>query len=336
MSTGKRYAKIAPLSVEDQARFAMLALQFYAPLNHKQMCGIIGAPVPQPSEPIYPFSGWQYIEYLGKSGILPQADAYHQVLDELLKRLVSAGYLKSIPWGGRSVTLGEHYYAMHEFTTLERQGNYWLTKALGPAYAYKCYSPFVLQLSGRTSTGDCHAGSGIAIGKHHVLTCAHVVNDMTLDEQQEIGGNRLRVIRSIPHQEVDVALVEFEGELPTMPGLAFEEPWVGSTVYTMGFPLIPLSRSPALVMQSGEVTAPIFTTIPGQDIFLFSAVARPGNSGGPIISSSGRVVGIVSQELFAEAERPITPFFAGIATSTIKTAVEELSVGVSLPVETFD
>ncbi|CAM5742414.1 hypothetical protein MAUB1S_01516 [Mycolicibacterium aubagnense] len=79
-------------------------------------------------------------------------------------------------------------------------------------------------------------------------------------------------------------------------------------------------------------------------IFLYSAIARPGNSGGPIIAHDGRVIGIVVEHSMetsssdpdgaasAEQRQPstdadrsdIAPFYRGIPTSEILRALRNL------------
>jgi S1-C subfamily serine protease len=89
-----------------------------------------------------------------------------------------------------------------------------------------------------------------------------------------------------------------------------------------------------LVLQGGEVSVEQMTSLHGHELFLFSAIARPGNSGGPILSESGHAVGIVTQELSEQDSRD-QPFHAGIATATLAQAIRELDCGVCLPVETW-
>jgi len=87
-------------------------------------------------------------------------------------------------------------------------------------------------------------------------------------------------------------------------------------------------------MQGGEVSVERVTAFSGEAFFLFSAIARPGNSGGPILSEDGHVVGIVTKEL-SEDDPVRQPFHAGIATSTLAAAVSELGSPIELPVETW-
>lgn len=71
---------------------------------------------------------------------------------------------------------------------------------------------------------------------------------------------------------------------------------------------------------------------------LFSAIARPGNSGGPVVAMDGRVVGIVTRSLERDKEEadfmaPM-PFFAAVPSKLIAQALTELDGGgTSLPWE---
>ncbi|MFD2436298.1 S1 family peptidase [Modicisalibacter luteus] len=107
-------------------------------------------------------------------------------------------------------------------------------------------------------------------------------------------------------------------------------------MYTLGYPRIPLSTEPSLVMQRGEVTNPEVTMFSGDKVFLYSAVARPGNSGGPIISESGHVVGIVTESLEENTTQSGMPFHAGIKTAELTSAVAELDANIELPIETYE
>jgi S1-C subfamily serine protease len=159
---------------------------------------------------------------------------------------------------------------------------------------------------------------------------------MVLDQRQSFGDREFKVVRLLPHDKIDVALVEFESELPPLPGLAFRDPVVAEKVYNLGYPRIPLSREPALVMQRGEITSSRIKTFSCEEVFLYSAIARPGNSGGPVIAANGHVVGLVTEELSEEASKSGMPFHAGVGTSEILRAILELEASVQLPVEAYE
>ncbi len=184
--------------------------------------------------------------------------------------------------------------------------------------------------------GDIVAGSGILISSSKILTCAHVITDMKVNETLFAYGQEVKVLNCIPHDRVDVGIIEitnidnFDEEQ-----IAFVEPSLLDEVYLMGFPKIPDIREAPLTIQKGEVNNLDSTLFDGWKIFLFSAISRPGNSGGPIISHTGNIIGIVTGELFSkpkEGKRETTlPFYAGIPTSQITEALLELNDEFSLP-----
>lgn len=59
----------------------------------------------------------------------------------------------------------------------------------------------------------------------------------------------------------------------------FAEPNILDEIYVMGFPKIPFTREATLIVQRGEVNSINTTALDGSNVFFFSAVARPGNSG---------------------------------------------------------
>ena len=76
----------------------------------------------------------------------------------------------------------------------------------------------------------------------------------------------------------------------------------------------------------------------GTDLFLYSAISRPGNSGGAIVSDDGYVVGITTEltEGQYSKEIPFSPHYAGIPAHVIARAVDEMNLGIQVPYETFD
>ena len=175
----------------------------------------------------------------------------------------------------------------------------------------------------------------------HVLTCRHVVEDMKVDEVQTFQQKRFRVGEKsvFVHSRDDVAVIRVDdSRLAPVPGLAFLAPTIGQTVYSFGYPIVPQVRSAYLVMQSGEVTNERVISLEGEELFLYSATARPGDSGGAIVSEDGYVVGMATNLTDGRyaREEVIAPHFAAIPARTIATAVGELDLGVSIPYETFD
>jgi len=101
---------------------------------------------------------------------------------------------------------------------------------------------------------------------------------------------------------------------------------ISDSIYGPRYPRIPFTTAPAIILHRGEVTADQVQTFDKANLFLYSALARPGNSGGPVISSSGYVVGIATRQLDEKTlkdEQPWLeqPFYAGVGSTEIRRAL---------------
>jgi len=310
-----------------------LALKFFGAMSYRDMCEVLGK-VPA-EQRIEPFSGMEFLRYLKATDSFPESGRYMLRIDEFLSHLATKNVLVEVGRTGGPI-LGRNYYFMTELSSLQRQGSLWLASALGPEFLFEAYSQCIVQITGVDADGDVHAGTGIAISPRWILTCAHVLTDMSVDRTQTVLGRSMEVLRTLAHPDIDVGLVEVNMDLTTLPGLSFRDPLVAEPVFTLGYPRVPLTKDASLVMQKGEVTNPCVTLLHGQSVFLYSAIARPGNSGGPVISEAGHVVGMVTEELFEEGKGSRMPFHAGIRTADLLTAISDLVPDLSLPVETFE
>lgn len=127
------------------------------------------------------------------------------------------------------------------------------------------------------------SGTGLVIDESHVLACGHALSDMKVDERQQIQGSEYEIkADSIHwHTEIDVGLLRVEGPpLFPIPGLRMQVPTVGQTVYSLGHPKLPGLRDASVTMQQGAVTNESVTSLCGERLSLYSAIARPGNRGG--------------------------------------------------------
>lgn len=115
-------------------------------------------------------------------------------------------------------------------------------------------------------------------------------------------------------------------------------------MYRFGYSRIPCAvptdggDSP-MVMQSGEVTNDSVAVFGDREVFLYSAMSRPGDSGGVIVSEDRYVVGTTTELSDARmAGRDGDEVFSphdGIPADVAARAVDELDLGVRLPYETF-
>ena len=90
--------------------------------------------------------------------------------------------------------------------------------------------------------------------------------------------------------------------------------------------------------QPGAVTNESVTSLSGESLFLYSAISRPGNSGGPVMSEDGYLVGLSIVDATGQyhPDEAFSPHYAGIPAQVVVKAVEELGVGVQLPFESVE
>ena len=216
-----------------------------------------------------------------------------------------------------------------------------LVPVLGPECLYRLCAPGLVHITGTNKPGDAVAGTGLVIHPFYVLTCRHVVSDMTVDEKQWFQRRGYAVNNEFVlfHSEVDVAAVRVHGApLTPLKGAIFQLPIVAQTVYTLGYPKLPGLRDAAVTMQQGAVTNDSVTSLAGESLFLYSAISRPGNSGGPVVSEDGYIVGLSIVDATAEYHQDglFSPHYAGIPSRVVVSAVGSLGLDIELPFEEYE
>jgi S1-C subfamily serine protease len=146
------------------------------------------------------------------------------------------------------------------------------------------------------STNQCHQGvegSGFVYAPDRVMTNAHVVAGVTTPvvdvNNTSVPG---RVVYYNPDADVAVIAVPTGTARP----LRFAEARGGDAVAILGFP-----QNGPYDVQTGRVRADQRLRSPDiyghgtviRDVLSLRGLIRPGNSGGPVVDSAGRVVGVV-------------------------------------------
>jgi S1-C subfamily serine protease len=140
-------------------------------------------------------------------------------------------------------------------------------------------------------------GSGFIFAPQHVMTNAHVVAGVR-DPSVALPGPGAevlpaRVVLYDPNRDVAVLYVPGLARHP----LAFNGPVpTGADAVVAGYPLDgPLTATPARIAGDQEVTGPnIYANRQvTREVYTLRAKVREGNSGGPLLSPSGRVDGVV-------------------------------------------
>lgn len=141
-------------------------------------------------------------------------------------------------------------------------------------------------------TSPDSTGSGFAVGLAQVVTNAHVVEECV---RVTVGGGQPATVLSSDVRS-DLALLAVPAKT-TIASLRAGRLRQGDTIAVVGYPLRGLLASGAQVT-AGNVSA--LAGMQNDSRFVqISAPVQPGNSGGPLVDSSGNVVGVVVSKLNA-------------------------------------
>jgi S1-C subfamily serine protease len=139
-------------------------------------------------------------------------------------------------------------------------------------------------------------GSGFVYAAERVMTNAHVVAG-TRDVQVEANGERRPGEVVVYDPRRDLAVIYVPGlRAPVMPFV--QKPAVtGADAIVLGFPLDgPYDARAARVRDVSNITGPdIYDSENNvtREIYTIKALVRSGNSGGPLVTPNGRVLGVI-------------------------------------------
>ena len=325
----------APWGLVTKLKTAVSAIRFFNPQNGAESRRAIGL---EPDED-QPLSLMDFARYLEKTnafdGRKPNLLRVVQILDAMTREGILQNFGSQ---AGEARVFNDRFLFMFPASGSRARaaGQLWLAPVLGPELLYHAVGSGVVQITGRNSKGDETAGTGIVLSAHTILTARHVVEDMQVHQEQLFQGvNCIVNGESIKFHDVqDVAFITVKQTLRPVSGLILHPPRVGQKVFMLGYPWVPLVCSAPLVMHSGEVTTGSVQLANGESAFLYSATTRPGNSGGPIISADGYLLGLASKDLTIRAEEDwFAPHYAGVDATTVLRTVPEMGLDIKLPFE---
>ncbi len=132
----------------------------------------------------------------------------------------------------------------------------------------------------------------------HIVTNQHVIDGCVGDILGNLTGEAPVKLRLVSSDETnDLALLQAPGSFKTVAAIRDKAIHSGDSVVAIGFPFHGLLTSDFTVT-TGIVSS--LSGIQNDTRFLqISAAVQPGNSGGPLLASSGEVVGVVAAKLNA-------------------------------------
>jgi S1-C subfamily serine protease len=341
---------------------AMYAHQFFNIVHDPEVARAIGKTIPPTSTdtadgrpqtlPFDPWSVLDFSKYLGALGLPSANNAI--ALTQLLGSLERAGLLWLVGRDPGLPIMAERYVSPGQISKGQRGGNLWLSAVFGAQLIIPSYNAVTVQLAGHDHDGNPvdNWGTGLVVDHNHIITNKHVVTGLAgtssgmsiYPSRHDADAERVDCSGiAHPHPSLDVAVIKFdlpEGKyIPRLAGMAFRDPDWADDVYVFGYPRVPMTAEMAITVQRGQVVTPVATTIPDrQKIFLYSAIARPGNSGGPIVAQDGRVIGLVvedsAESQSTDAGPAAAPFYRGIPSSEVIRALDDIDFGGIVEMDT--
>ena len=328
----------APWGLDSRLKLVALVCGFFDVNKVAASHAAIGSKPANP-ENATPLSVTDFLKYLETTNVFHKTPNALRVA-RIVEEMVSAGLL--VPGGHAKPAIAglSNHYLYLPTADKARQGPFCLVPVLGPEYLYRLCAASLVHISGR-NVGVAVAGTGLVVDQRHVLTCRHVVSDMELDRRQVFQSRQYEITDGSVHchPDIDIAVMRVDGPpLSAVAGILLQAPVVAQTVYTLGYPKLPGRRDASVTMQQGAVTNESVTSLAGERLFLYSAIARPGNSGGPVMSENGYVVGLSVVDAIGQYdnEDAFSPHYAGIPAQVLVRAVEDLGLGIQLPFQGYE
>lgn len=143
--------------------------------------------------------------------------------------------------------------------------------------------------------GQNQTGTGFVVAPDRIVTNAHVVAGVDAPIVEAPGGQTLegRVVYLDPVDDLAVVAVEGLAAPPLGLSPALD---VGADAVVEGYPYGgPSTRGPAQVLAVSTESIPDIygSQRTPREVYTLAAVVQPGNSGGPLLSTDGRVAGVV-------------------------------------------
>jgi S1-C subfamily serine protease len=199
--------------------------------------------------------------------------------------------------GEAAIIIGEFYKRNDQwkFRALSEGSAYGLS-AFGRKIGLEVDDRHPRRPSGGSGGGPRHesaTGTAFVVAPGHVMTCAHVIEDMSVLHITSLQG-RYKVEPVVVDRRNDIALLRVQGAAP-LDALTFREGEgcePGDTVVVLGYPLASISGGGLQVTQGG--ISGLFGLHSDASLFQFTAPIQPGSSGSPLFDQGGAVIGMVT------------------------------------------
>lgn len=164
-------------------------------------------------------------------------------------------------------------------------------------------SQSIVKVVGATGCGSVSEGTGFFYAPGRLMTNAHVVAGITRPEVRIDGGGSLTGSVVVYDSDLDVAVIAVDS---TVPHLLFDRAAKATdSVAVAGYPLNgPYHVGAGRIRSQQRMRSPdiygVGTVL--REVFAVRGLVRPGNSGGPVLTSKGEVAGVVFAASVTDSE----------------------------------
>lgn len=178
---------------------------------------------------------------------------------------------------------------------------------------YDYFKNSVVPIVGVNAKGDQDIGTAYYIGDNRFVTAAHCITGLEkfnlLIKDKPIILEEVWFADGVDPDIYDLAIIKVSDEV-NLPPFMLDESFVLDSVLVMGYPPIPgfdavlVSEKAAISTElqqlmtktsTGQVVAVQTSYMSKMEYFIINARVKGGNSGGPVINKSGKIVGTIFQ-----------------------------------------
>lgn len=264
----------------------------------------------------------------------PADGSAYQAVREILRKLHSKDIIES-SW--MDIDKAPTYFEITSFGESLYEGDCYEEYLYGMDAVYDKWKGSVCCISVPDMQG---IGSGFFLDTEIVVTAAHVCQELQVKADSHskklivtaYDGSEYPVNFWRPHHDpnIDIAIILLDRQADKIkPFTLNAHPGVLQDVLILGYPPISGSERAYLVAHRGEISAIVDQHLHrNPDKIIISTLLRGGFSGGPVINSLGRVIGIVSENLsqqVPEGEKDLIQWLGYSAAVPAKHIIELLN-----------